>query len=165
MSRQHSYRLLDAGEIIEAVKTVTQGDTGELRLPTSERPYREIKSLVDQNVAPAQLVKLLKQADTYTKSLRDIEAGDIVKAAFELELMAKPEKVVFELKAAWGQIRDGLDGVVKVLEKHKDLGAEVAQLKELLEQVKEAVKRCPIPPKPSGKARNKAEAKPRRAKR
>ena len=165
MSRQHSYRLLDAGEIIEQVKSVTQGDTGGLRLPASERPYRQIKALLDQNIEPGKVVELLKQADSYTESVRDIEARDILKAADDLKLVAKPARVVFELKAEWGQIRDELAGVVKFLEKHKDLGEQVKQLKGLLERVTEAVKHCPIPAKPSGKAKIKTSAKSKTAKR
>lgn len=155
MSRQHSYRLLDAGGIIEAVKNVTQGDTHPVRLPASERPYREIGELLAKNAKPEQVVKLLKMANTYTENTRDIEPGDIHKAALELKLIAKPVKIVFELKAEWGRIRDGLADVVKVLEKHAGVREQTAQLKELLEQVKEAVKHCPIPPKTTGKAKAK----------
>lgn len=163
MSRQHSYRLLDAGGIIEAVKTVTQGDTHPVRLPASERPYREIGELLEKNADPEQVVKLLKVANTYTENTRDIEPGDIHKAALELNLIAKPVKVVFELKTEWGRIRDGLAGVVKVLEKHADLREQTVQLKELLAQVKEAVKHCPAPPKTTGKATNKTEARRKKA--
>jgi hypothetical protein len=50
MSRQYSNPLLDDGEIIEQVKSVTQGDTG----PAGQRgAYRQLKSLLDQNVEPA----------------------------------------------------------------------------------------------------------------
>ncbi len=163
MSRQHSYRLLDAGGIIEAVKTVTQGDAHPVRLPASERPYREIGELLEKNAKPEQMVKLLRMANTYTGNTRDIEPGDIHKAALKLKLIAKPVKVVFELKAKWGRIRDGLADVVKVLEKHADLQEQTAQLKELLQQVKEAVKRCPTPPKTTGKATNKTQARQKTA--
>jgi hypothetical protein len=159
MSRQHSYRLLDAGGIIEAVKTVTQGDAHPVRLPASERPYREIGELLEKNAKPEQVVKLLKMANTYTGNTRDIEPGDIHKAALELKLIAKPAKVVFELKAEWRRIRDGLAGVVKVLEKHADLQEQTAQLKELLQQVEEAVKHCPIAPKTTGKTAIKGETR------
>lgn len=165
MSRQHSYRLLDAGEIIEKVKSVTQGDTFKLRLPASERPYREIKSLVERDISTERVVELLKKADTYTENTREIEPGDIHKAALELKLITKPRKVVFALKAQWGAIRDGLAGVLKDLEKHEDLQEQAAQLKELLEKVKEAVKRCPIPPKTTDKARDGKISKPKKTRR
>lgn len=173
ISRQHSYRLLGADGIIEKVKTVTQGDTFESHLPTSERPYREIEEVLGKEATPEQVVGLLKQADTYTKNSREIEPGDIRRAAVELKLVAKPERIVFELKEEWGKIRDELAKVVKVLEKHDDLEKQTAQLQELLEKVKEAVRHCPAPPKPKktepktgGKAKGSkpAQPKPRKAK-
>ncbi|NDJ14858.1 MAG: hypothetical protein EBY17_27320 [Acidobacteriia bacterium] len=88
-----------------------------------------------------------------------------MKAAGELKLVAKPARVVFELKAEWGQIRDELAGVVKVLEKHKDLGEQVQQLKGVLERVTEAVRHCPIPPKTTDKATVGKVSKPKKTSR
>lgn len=173
ISRQHSYRLLDADGIIEKVKSVTLGDTFESRLPTSERPYREVDAVLGKEAKPEQVFALFKKADTYTENSREIKPGDIQRAAIELEFVAKKKKAVFELKEEWGKIRDELAKVVKVLEKHDDLEKQTAQLKELLEKVKEAVRRCPVPPKPKktepktgGKAKGSkpAQPKPRKAK-
>mgnify|MGYP007062787817 CR=1 FL=1 len=72
---------------------------------------------------------------------------------------------MFELKAEWGRIREGLAEVVKVLEKHEDLEEQAARLKEPLEKVKEAVKRCPIPPKTTDKARDGKVSKSKKTRR
>ena len=69
MSRQHSCPLLHAGVIIEQVKSVTLGDTDGLRLPASERPYRQLKSLLDpsrphgnQHLEAADISQLVKMS-------------------------------------------------------------------------------------------------------
>ncbi len=158
MSRQHSYRLVDAAEIIVEVQSVTQGDTKAVRLPTNERAYREIKELTDKAMEPKQMVELLKRADTYTGSTRDIEPGDIQKAAVALKLVTKPKRAAFELKVSWEEIRDGLAALLKVLRKHKELKEQTTQLEGLLAKAREAVKQCP-PPKPKKKTEPKVNGK------
>lgn len=158
MSRQHSYRLVDAAEIIVDIQTVTQGDTKAVRLPTNERAYREIKELTDKAMEPEQVIALLKQADTYTGSIRDIEPNDIQRAAVALKLVTKPKRAAFELKRSWEEIRDGLAALLKVLRKHKELKEQTTQLERLLAKARGAVKHCP-PPKPKKRAEPKAKGK------
>ena len=171
MSRQHGHRLIQAGEIMEKVKNVTQGDSKPVPLPNNERAYREVGELVEKDVQPEELVTLFRAASKRTAGKRDIGPADIHWAAVNLKLVTKPRRVVVELKAQWQLIRDGLVEVIKALGKQKALEAQTDRLKALLGQVRVAVQQCPVPPKPKeAKAKQRAKGnrgakpKPKRAK-
>ena len=165
MSRAYSYRLVDAAEAIRLLEGVAQGDSKALRLPDNERAFRQLCSIVDIQEETKDAMRVVKEAGRTVPEEKDIGPADIQKAAIKLKLYSKPKRVVFELKQNWEAIRDGLAALVKSLKKHDGVEAELAQLEDLLNKAREAVKHCPsVKPKDKPKAGNKTagKANPRR---
>lgn len=103
MGRAHAYRLIDAAAVVE---NVSRGRQGKLTPPTAERQARELARLPPN-----------EQPETWAEAVKTAPAGKVtakhVAAVVNARSAAAPEPAPFHTLIALGDLREGLERVIK----------------------------------------------------